>query len=136
MMFLNWVSLLYFSGMFVRKKKNKSGVISIQIIDKSSGSYQLYRTIGSSGDAGEADRLFKEGKKEIERITGQQKLPFDTDKEKEFVDTFFNGIEDFKLVGPELVLGKLFDEIGFNKIPDELFRHLVITRLAYPVSKL
>ena len=135
-MFLNWVSLLYFSGMFVRKKKNKSGVISIQIIDKSSGSYQLYRTIGSSGDAAEVDRLFKEGKKEIERITGQQKLSFDTDKEKEFVDTFFNGIEEFKLVGPELVLGKIFDEIGFNKIPDELFRHLVITRLVYPVSKL
>ncbi len=44
--------------------------------------------------------------------------------------------EDFKLAGPELVLGKLFDEIGFNKIPDELFRYLVITRLVYPVSKL
>jgi len=23
-----------------------------------------------------------------------------------------------------LVLGKVFDEIGFDKIPDELFRHL------------
>jgi len=39
-------------------------------------------------------------------------------------------------VGPELLLGKLYDEIGFDKIPDELFRHLVITRLVYPVSKL
>ena len=34
------------------------------------------------------------------------------------------------------MLGKLFDEIGFNSITDELFRHLVITRLVYPVSKL
>lgn len=34
------------------------------------------------------------------------------------------------------MLGKLFDEIGFNAIEDELFRHLVITRLVYPVSKL
>ena len=34
------------------------------------------------------------------------------------------------------MLGKLFDEIGFNQITDELFRHLVITRLVYPVSKL
>jgi hypothetical protein len=40
------------------------------------------------------------------------------------------------LAGPELLLGKLFDEIGFNKIKDELFRHLVIARLCYPVSKL
>lgn len=131
-----WVSLLYFSEMFVRKKKNKSGVISIQIIDKSSGTYELYRTVGSSSDVREIERLYKEARKEIECITGQPKLPFDVDKEKELVDTFFHGIEDFKLLGPELVLGKLFDEIGFNKIPDELFRHLVITRLVYPVSKL
>lgn len=122
--------------MFVRKKKNKSGVVSIHIIDKSSGEYHLYRTVGSSNDAIEIERLFNEARKEIESITGQQKLPFDFDKEKELVDTFFNGIEDFKLVGPELLLGKLYDEIGFDKIPDELFRHLVITRLVYPVSKL
>lgn len=34
------------------------------------------------------------------------------------------------------MLGKIFDDIGFNQIKDELFRHLVITRLIYPVSKL
>ena len=34
------------------------------------------------------------------------------------------------------MLGKIFDAIGFNAIKDELFRHLVITRLVYPVSKL
>jgi hypothetical protein len=39
-------------------------------------------------------------------------------------------------MGPEIVFGSLFDEIGFNKIEDELFRHLVITRLVYPGSKL
>ena len=131
-----WVSLLYFSRVFVRKKKNKSGVISIQIIDKSSGSYELYRTVGSSGDAKEIDRLFKEGKKEVEQLTGQQAILFDQEKDQDFFESIFNNIEDYKLVGPELILGRLFDEIGFNKITDELFRHLVITRLVYPVSKL
>ena len=126
----------YFCGMFVRKKKNKSGVVSIQIIDKSSGEYRVCRTVGSSDDAAEVERLYKKARKEIEIITGQQKLPLYFDKEKELVDIFFHSIEDFKLLGPELVLGKLFDEIGFCKIPDELFRYLVITRLVYPVSKL
>jgi hypothetical protein len=51
-------------------------------------------------------------------------------------DTFVNQIESLPLVGPELLLGKIFDENGFNLIEDELFRHLVITRLVYPVSKL
>lgn len=41
-----------------------------------------------------------------------------------------------KTVGPELVFGSLFDEIGFNAIPQKLFRHLVVARLAYPTSKL
>jgi hypothetical protein len=40
------------------------------------------------------------------------------------------------LVGPELLLGQNFDFIGFNSIEDDLFRHLVITRIVYPVSKL
>lgn len=130
------MSLLYFSGVFVRKKKNKSGVVSIQIIDKSSGTYQLYRTVGSSHHKAEIEKLYQEGKKEIENITGQQQLLFNKDQEQEFLDVFLNNIEDFKLIGPELILGKLFDEIGFNKIQEELFRHLVITRLVYPVSKL
>jgi transposase len=34
------------------------------------------------------------------------------------------------------VLGKIFYEIGFDAITDDLFRHLVIARLIYPVSKL
>jgi hypothetical protein len=38
------------------------------------------------------------------------------------------------LVGPELLLGKIFDEIGFNQIEDTLFRDLVITRIVYPAS--
>lgn len=39
-----------------------------------------------------------------------------------------------QLLEPELILGKIFDETGFNKISDELFRHLVLARLIYPVS--
>lgn len=126
----------YLCRMFVRKKKNKSGVISIQIIDKSTGKYRVHRTVGSSKDALEVEQLEQDAKKEIERIIGQGKLPFDFEAEKELVDVFFHGIEDLKLMGPELLLGKIFDEIGFNEIPDELFRHLTITRLVYPVSKL
>lgn len=47
-----------------------------------------------------------------------------------------DGIQHYQMVGPELILGKLFDEIGFNSVPDSLFRHLVISRLVFPLSKL
>jgi hypothetical protein len=33
--------------MFVREKKNKSGTVSVQIIDKSTGSYHVAKTVGS-----------------------------------------------------------------------------------------
>ena len=39
-------------------------------------------------------------------------------------------------LGPEIVFGKIYDRIGFGKINEELFRHLVIGRLAFPLSKL
>ncbi|SKC01182.1 hypothetical protein SAMN05660903_03780, partial [Salegentibacter salinarum] len=122
--------------MFVRKKPNKSGLISIQIIDKSSGKYVVLETVGSSDDPQEIEHLVKKGKQRIVKLAGQVSMSFDRDKELEFVDAFMNSLDTFYLVGPELLLGKLFDEIGFNTIEEELFRHLVITRLIYPVSKL
>ncbi|MDI6802781.1 MAG: IS1634 family transposase [Bacteroidota bacterium] len=122
--------------MFVRKKKNKSGKISIQIIDKSSGKYKVIKTIGNSDDSTIVDELYQQAKQEIKTLHGQQQFNFEINKEKELVDIFFNSVEEFKLIGPELLLGKIFDQIGLNKLQDELFRHLVITRLVYPVSKL
>lgn len=122
--------------MFVRKKPNKSGVISIQIIDKSHGRYQLIKTVGSSADAATIDSLFTQAKQMIPVLQGQGVLNFEAANEQILMDLFFNGIDEIQLAGPELVLGKIFDEIGFNKIKEELFRHLVIARLSYPVSKL
>jgi transposase len=122
--------------MFIRKKPNKSGVVSIQIIDKSSGKYKVYQTVGSSSDPDEIESLTLKAKQRIKEISGQQDLNFDIQKEQELIDLFFTGLQKIELVGPELVLGKIFDDIGFNKIKDELFRHLVITRLCYPASKL
>lgn len=122
--------------MFVRKKPNKSGVISIQIIDKSSGKYTVRQTVGSSSDPTEIAFLIKKAKQQILSFTKQSAFPFDKMAELEFVDTFVNHLDSFSLIGPELLLGKIFDEIGFNAIEEKLFRHLVITRLVYPVSKL
>ncbi|HLF47448.1 MAG TPA: IS1634 family transposase [Chitinophagaceae bacterium] len=122
--------------MFVRKKPNKSGVVSIQIIDKSRGRYRLVKTVGSSADPAAIDSLFIQAKQMIPAIQGQGLLNFEIANEQMLMDLFFNGLEEIQLAGPELILGKLFDEIGFNKIKEDLFRHLVIARLAYPVSKL
>jgi len=122
--------------MFIRHKPNKSGSVSIQIVDKSNGKYKVLKTIGSSYDSFEIELLCQKAQKAILLLKHQNELPFNQLQELQFADSFINYIHTLSLVGPELLLGKLFDEIGFNKIQDTLFRYLVITRLVYPVSKL
>jgi len=41
-----------------------------------------------------------------------------------------------RIIGPELILNKIYDEIDFNQIPEKIFRHLVLSRVIYPGSKL
>lgn len=120
--------------MFLRKKKNKSGVISVQIIDKSSGKYRVLKTIGSSADPNEIEQLVNEGKAWIKQRLGLQELDF-TDY-NHHTKLVIQGIEQISVQGPDLLLGKIFDQIGFNKIQQELFKKLVIARLCFPVSKL
>ena len=122
--------------MFIRKKRNPSGSTSILILQKRGRKNIILKNIGTASDLVEIDFLYQKAVKEIQRMKQVNILPFYEDKELAFVDTFMNCIERFSLVGPSLLLGRLFDEIGFNQIPNELFRHLVITRLVYPVSKL
>ncbi|OYU84918.1 MAG: transposase [Flavobacterium sp. BFFFF2] len=122
--------------MFIRKKRNQSGSISVQIIQKSNGRNTIIQTLGSSRDLMEIEFLVQKARKQINEIEKKSELPFFAKEEMAFVDSFVDFIDSIKLVGPELLLGKLFDEIGFDEIDDELFRHLVITRLVYPVSKL
>jgi transposase len=121
-------------GMFVRKKKNKSGVISVQVTDKSSGSYKLIKTIGSSANPGEVEGLFNQAREWIRTKTGSLELDFQN--EFQAFNHFVDNIQSIQIAGAELLPGRLFDEIGFNKISDTIFRQLVIFRLCFPASKL
>lgn len=120
--------------MFVRKKPNKSGLTSVQVIDKSQGKYRLIKTIGSSKDSFEIDQLVLKGKRFIQEQTGVQEINFTS--YKDIYSEVFSNISSHKLVGIQHVLGKIFDDIGFDAIPDELFKDLVLYRLVYPKSKL
>lgn len=122
--------------MFVRKKPNKSGLVSVQIISKDQGKYTVLKTIGSSRDSREIESLVKKGEDYISSLTKQSSINFNVENERVLIDMFFDGLDAIRLVGPELLLGKIFDQVGFNKIRGELFRPLVLTRLVYPVSKL
>jgi transposase len=119
---------------FVRQKKNKSGLISVQVIEKSRGKYQVLQTIGASADSATLQALILQGKDWISQR--RQLVELDFEQRDKVFEQLFAGITAVKSVGASMLLGQIFDSIGFNAIKDELFRKLVLSRLCYPVSKL
>jgi hypothetical protein len=69
---LFWVSpILYLCAMFVRQKKNPSGVVSVQVIGKSAGKYKMLKSIGSSSNPHEVVQLCRKGEEWIRSYGGQ-----------------------------------------------------------------
>ena len=123
----------YLWDMFVRKKHNKSGSISVQIIDKTSGKYRVIHTVGSSSDPCEVEYLWRKAYAMIPSFSGQMSLSFFSESTNNLIQTLRDVQTDqIQVDGPEKVFGKIFDEISFGRIKQDLFRHLVITRLVYP----
>ena len=125
--------------MFSRKIKNRSGSTSIQIIQKDHGRYRVVRTVGTSKNPDEIERLWQRAQYLLHHPDPNQGTLFNlqtpTDQTvQSFMETLSNA--SIRVIGPELIFGTLFDRIGLHQIPDEWFRHLVIARLAYPTSKL
>lgn len=122
--------------MFIRKLKNRSGSISVQVIQKVNGRYKVLKTVGCATVLHEIEKLVSLAKQEIEQLNAQPKL-FISEKD-ELIDQTLSAVEnsDIRTIGPEIVFGKIYDSIGFDQIEEPLFRHLVISRLAFPLSKL
>jgi hypothetical protein len=64
----------YFCGMYVLRKKNRSGSTSIAIVDKSSGKYRYLTTTGISSDEQELTKLYRQGKKRISVQRGDRDM--------------------------------------------------------------
>jgi hypothetical protein len=120
--------------MFIRKNQNKSGSISVRILQKSGRNNKLLKTIGCSLDPQEIIRFKEEVRSWIQAQSGMQELDFTLCRSQ--TESVLSNINGLQLAGIELILGHLFDTIGFNQISDPLFRQLVLSRLCYPVSKL
>ncbi len=120
--------------MFIRKLKSPNGKTYIQVVDKSNGKYNVVKSFGSYKNESEYQQLFSRAQDWINNHSGALELDFsNTDF---YIDQFFSSITSMKRVGYDLLLGRIFDQIGFNTIKDEFFRELVLARVAFPKSKL
>ena len=124
--------------MYVRKKKNPSGVVSIQIIDKSRSKYKVLKTVGSSSDVQEIELLFQQGKKWIALQQGNRDMfavQEQQREEKQVTEYLLDNIENILLNGTQLILNQVFKLVGFDAIDDDILKHLVTARLCQPSSK-
>ncbi len=125
--------------MFVRRKHNKSGSTSIQVVAKANGKYRVQKSFGSSRNAAVLSSLEQQARRWADEHEFDEAL-FSPDGAAEY-DAIMAGIgqDQLRLVGPNLIYGRLFDKIGFGAVrtsDDEIFKSLVVTHLYKPGSKL
>ena len=126
--------------MFVRKKRNRAGTISVVVVDKSHGGFKEVKNFGVVDSDEEADVLCMRAREWISGYAGQQVIDFGMnptqERELEDAERAFANIDSVFMNAPKLILDPIYDSIGFNRIPDEVLRSLVIARVCQPASKL
>ena len=123
--------------MFVRRKANKTGSTSVQVIDKSKGHYRVIKSFGTGNTEAEVVRLEEHGRQYVRERTGRNWTLFENEDEIK-LDNFISSISNsqIQVIGPDIIFGTLYNRIGYGRLKNELFKHLVVTRLFNPGSKL
>ena len=123
-------------NMFIKTKKHASGRVSMYIVRKEKGKHRYLKTIGTVTDQRETKTLKARAQQALNELKQQTTLMLSHPQEEEFIRFLEQGLRSIEVAGFELILGKLFDQIGFNAIPEPLFRHLVLSRISNPGSKM
>ena len=123
--------------MFIRRKHNRSGTISVVVVDKSGGSFKEVHRLGVARNEAEAEALESEGRHWIATYGGQKVIDFENKAAVELraAEDILSRITSARLTAAQTIINKVYDIIGFNAIRDEELRHLVIGRICQPMSK-
>ena len=125
--------------MFIRKKLNKSGTVSVFVLSTTKSRKQrLVKSFGSAhpNDTAAMEKLMQQASSFIQQMEGPS-LPH-IYEEEDVIDGFVSSLNNaqVQVAGPELVFGTLYDRIGYGAIRNRMFRDIVICRLFNPGSKL
>ncbi len=124
-------ALQYFCKMFIRKKKNSTGSISVQIVNKIGRKNKVLKTIGCSSVPEEIEKFQKQAEYDIHRLFGP--TLFDSPLIPAITEL---SNDDIRIIGPELIFGSIYNKIGFSIIKEPLLKELAISRITHPGSKL
>ncbi len=132
------VFFLIFASMFIRKRKNPSGSISIAAVVKRHGKYRELKIFGTATTDEDVSKLYAEAQNWLLTHGNQLPIDFDDERGRERDETIrvVDNMDAVLINGTQLLLSQVYDRVGFNRIPDGILRHLVIARVSQPMSKL
>ena len=74
--------------------------------------------------------MFKEATEWVLRSCGQQLLDFDAaERTRDEYRNMLSNVERTLQNAPQMILNRVYDNIGFNAIGDDILRHLAIARV-------
>ena len=124
--------------MFIRRKPNKSGTYSVQVVDKIRGRYTLIKSFGASKSEVELSAMEQQAADFISTYGGQSVIDFyryEREESHNNAERLFDSISDIRQDGVRLVLEPIYRGIGFDAIDDETLKYLAIARICQPKSK-
>ena len=99
--------------MFVRQRKNQSGSVSVQVIEKQGRKNVVVTTIGCSSLPHMIEHLVDEAHLFIARSQKQMSLDFEDAKRR--MAEIMLSISDIRSTGLEELLGRIYRDIGFDE---------------------
>lgn len=122
--------------MFIRRKPNKSGTFSVQVLRKEGRKNIVAKSFGASSDEQELLQLEEEASRFISTHGGQMELNFSMSSPEEELQRLTSCIADIRQDAVKQIVNPVYDGIGFGRIQDPILRSLVVSRLCQPMSKL
>lgn len=94
------------------------------------------KQFGVAHTEAEVNALVRQASDWIRRYAGQRLIGFEgeTASRESDIDRFVGRIDGASINGTYMLLSQVYDLVGFNQIPDEILRHLVIARICQPAS--
>lgn len=121
--------------MFIRENQNRSGSVSIQVVEKINGNNKVIFSAGAASHPSEIELLKVKARQFIDSKRGV--LPLFVEKDDIIIQAFVESLNNdcLRIVGPQMVLEPLFNRV-FSPIQIPYFQELVLCRIIYPGSKL
>lgn len=112
--------------MFAKRKRNRSGTVSVVVAEKNRGSYRELATIGISRKSEELDALVAKGKEWIDRESARRHPRLDlfgeerkkAEAEAAEAERMLACITNISINGADIILDQVFNRIGFNRVDD------------------